>query len=365
MNMKAAVLYEQRKPLVVDDIEIQDPKDGEVMVKMAAAGICHSDLHFMEGLWPAPVPMVMGHEGAGIVEKVGPGVTSVAPGDHVVTSWVSPCGTCMTCMMSKPWLCVSALMGGGTMRDGTTRLKKGNQQLNHQNQVSTFAEYAVLPASGAVKIRDDMPLDKAALLGCGVMTGFGAVFNTAKVTPGSSVVVYGCGGVGLNVIQAAALANATTIIAVDTLDNKLEMAKQFGATHVINSSQEDPVPQVQAITGTMGAAFGFEVVGKPSVITQTFESVRPTGIAVVVGMAPAASNVVISTIGLFLTKTLTGSFYGEARIHQDMPMLADLYMAGKLKLDELVSRVYPLARINDAFDALKKGEVARSIIKFD
>jgi S-(hydroxymethyl)glutathione dehydrogenase/alcohol dehydrogenase len=197
------------------------------------------------------------------------------------------------------------------------------------------------------------------------MTGVGAVFNTAKVTPGSSVVVYGCGGVGLNVIQGAALANATTIIAVDTLENKLEMAKQFGATHVVNSSLDNPVPQVQAITGGLGAEFGFEVVGKPSVITQSFDSVRPTGTAVVVGMAPAASNVVISTLGLFLNKTLTGSFYGEAHIHRDMPMLADLYMAGKLKLDELISRVYPLAQINDAFDAMKKGEVARSIIKFD
>jgi len=362
--MKAAVLYEQRKPLVVDDVEIEDPKAGEVMVKMVAAGVCHSDLHFINGMWPAAVPMVMGHEGAGIVEKVGPGVTALAPGDHVITAWVSPCGACLTCMIGKPYLCMTALLQGATMWDGTTRLKKGSQQLNHQNQVSTFAEFAVLPASGAVKIRPDMPLDRAALIGCGVMTGVGAVFNTAKVTPGSSVVVFGCGGVGLNVIQGAALANATTIIAVDTLDSKLELAKQFGATHVINSSAGDPVPQVLALCGGLGAEFGFEVVGKPSVVTQTFEAIRPTGLAVMVGMPPAASNVVISTLGLFLNKTLTGSFYGEARIHIDMPMLVDLYMAGKLKLDQLISGTYPLEKINDAFDALKTGQVMRSIITF-
>jgi len=361
--MKAAVLYEQRKPLVVEDIEIEDPKHGEVLVKIAAAGVCHSDLHFINGMWPAALPLVMGHEGAGIVEKIGPGVTSVAPGDHVITSWVSPCGTCLTCLSGKPYLCMTALLQGAVMRDGTSRLKKGSQQLNHQNQVSTFAEYSVLPASGAVKIRPDMPLDKAVLIGCGVMTGVGAVFNTAKVTPGSSVVVFGCGGVGLNVIQGAALANATTIIAVDTLDSKLDIAKQFGATHVINSSMGDPVPQVQALTGGLGAEFGFEVVGKPSVVTQTYEAVRPTGLAVMVGMPPAASNVVISTLGLFLNKTLTGSFYGAARIHTDMPMLVELYMAGKLKLDELVSRTFPLEKINEAVDLLKTGEVVRSIIK--
>ncbi len=362
--MKAAVLYEQRKPLVVEDIEVEDPKANEVLLKMAAAGICHTDLHYIDGLWPTALPVVMGHEGAGVVEKVGPGVTSVKPGDHVILSWMPPCGVCPACVRGEPYLCIRGLTRSSTMADGTTRLKKGDQQIHHFLSVSSFAEYAVVPEAGAIKIRSDAPLDKASLVGCGVMTGVGAVFNSAKVTPGSSVAVFGCGGVGLNVIQGAALANATTIIAVDTLDNKLEMAKQFGATHVINSSMGDPVPQIQAITRGMGVDFGFEVVGKASVITQTFEATRFGGMALLVGMPPAASNAVISTTGIFLNKTLTGAFYGSANVRRDMPMLIDLYMAGKLKLDELVSRTYPLEKINEAFEAMKKGEVARSIIEF-
>ena len=360
--MKAAVLYEQKKPLVVDDITLEDPKQGEVMVKMAAAGVCRSDLTFIDGLWPALVPMVMGHEGAGVVEKIGPGVSLVQPGDHVILSFVSSCGTCRNCVRGKPYLCSAG--SSSTMKDGTTRFKKGDQVLYHQTAVSAFSEYIVTHETSMVKIRDDMPLDKAALIGCGVMTGVGAAINTAKVKVGSCVAVFGCGGVGLNVIQGAVLSGAAKIIAVDTLNNKLEMAKKLGATHTINAAEEDPVMKIIEISGAMGADYSFEVVGLPELVTQAFDATDPGGEAIMVGMSPIGAPITINSIPLFMGKTLKGAFYGSTRFRIDMPMLVDLYMGGKLKLDELITRVYPLEKINDAFDALRKGEVARSIIKF-
>jgi len=360
--MKAAVLYEHNKPLVIEDIEIEDPKPGEVMVKIVAAGVCHSDISHMEGIVPTPLPMVMGHEGAGVVEKVGEGVTRLQPGDHVILVWVPSCGVCRNCARGKPYLCASGPMA--TMRDGTTRFKKGEQRIFHQTAVSSFAEYTVTHEDAVVKIRDDMPLEKAALIGCSVMTGVGAVINTAKVEIGSSVAVFGCGGVGLNVIQGAALAGATKIIAVDTLENKLEMAKTFGATHFVNASIEDAVEKIREIAAPTGCDYSFEVIGIPEVVSEAFDAVEPGGTAVMVGMPPIESKVSISTLGLFVGKTLKGAFYGSARARIDMPILCDLYMAGKLKLDELISRSYPIEQINDAFEALRNGEVARSIVRF-
>lgn len=360
--MKAAILYEQKKPLVVEEIEIEDPKQGEVMVKMAAAGVCRSDLSFIEGLWPALLPMVMGHEGAGVVEKIGPGVTLVQPGDHVILSFVPSCGTCRNCTRGKPYLCAAG--PSSVMRDGTTRFKKGEQQLFHQTAVSAFSEHIVTHETAMVKIRDDMPLDKAALIGCGVMTGMGAVINTAKVEPGSCVAVFGCGGVGLNVIQGAALSGAAKIIAVDTLDRKLDMAKGFGATHLVNGSKEDAGAKIREISGGTGADYSFEVVGLPELVTQAFDATDPGGQAIMVGMPPLGSPITINSTALFVGKTLKGALYGSSRFRTDMPALVDLYMGGKVKLDELITRSYPLEKINDAFDAMKKGEVARSIIKF-
>jgi S-(hydroxymethyl)glutathione dehydrogenase/alcohol dehydrogenase len=362
--MKAAVLYEAKKPLVVEEIDVEDPKRGEVMVRIVASGVCHSDLHFIEGLWPFPMPVVMGHEASGVVDKVGEGVTYVQPGDHVVLSFVPTCGACYYCTIGRPALCTEGGGRGGAMKDGTTRLKKGDQVIRPFAQVGSFAEYAVVPEGGVVKIREDAPLDKVSLVGCGVMTGVGAVANTAQVEPGSSVAVIGAGGVGLNVIQGAALAGAAKIIAVDLLDNKLEMAKRFGATDVINGENEDPVRRIREITGR-GADYAFEVIGNVKAIAQAFDSVRPGGTAVVVGMAPLGSEVSVSTTGFFMQeKVLRGCYYGSTRFRVDMPRLIDLYMAGKLKIDELISREYPLEGINDAFAAMKNGEVARSIIKF-
>jgi S-(hydroxymethyl)glutathione dehydrogenase/alcohol dehydrogenase len=359
--MKAAVLYEAKKPLVVEDVEIEEPKTGEVLVKVAAAGVCHSDLHFMEGSWPFRLPAILGHEGAGVVERVGEGVTLVQPGDHVILTWVAPCGQCRNCVRGKPYLCNSN--PAASMKDGTTRLKKGDQSIFHFLGVSSFAQHLIAHETAMVKVREDAPLEKVALIGCGVMTGVGAVVNTAKVEMGSSVAVFGCGGVGLNVIQGANLAGATTIIAVDKFDNKLELARKLGATHVVNASNEDPVKKVREITGA-GADYTFEVIGIPEVVAQAFDAAGPGGTAVMVGMPPIGAPVTVNSLGLFQGKTLQGAYYGSARVRVDMPVLVDLYMAGKLKLDELITRSYPLDGINDAFDAMKKGEVARSIIKF-
>lgn len=354
--MKAAVLYETNKPMVVEEIEIDEPQRGQVMVKTAAAGICHSDLHFMEGLWPFPLPVVLGHEASGVVERVGEGVTAVQPGDHVILSFVPWCGACRYCAEGRPFLCTQ----GGTR---TRHLHKGDQTLSIFSSVSAFAEYMVVQEHGLVKIREDAPLDKVALVGCGVMTGVGAVVNTAKVEIGSSVAVIGAGGVGLNVIQGAVLAGASRIIAIDLRDNKLEMAKQFGATDTVNASSDDPVAAVRGLTGG-GADYAFEVIGSPEAISQAFDMVGAGGEAIVVGMAPFGTQASLNTMGFFRGKAVRGCFYGSTRPLIDMPHMVDLYLAGHLKLDQLVTRTYQLEEINDAFAALKNGEVARSIIKF-
>jgi S-(hydroxymethyl)glutathione dehydrogenase/alcohol dehydrogenase len=342
-------------------VQLDDPRQGEALVKVVAAGICHSDLTFIQGRWGIRRPVVMGHEGAGVVEKIGEGVTSVKAGDHVIFSWVGSCGVCRNCSRGKPYLCLNTPIF--TMKDGTPRFKKGDQPIFHQTGVSSFSEYTVVHEMSIVKIRDDMPLEKAALISCGVMTGIGAVVNAAKVELGSSVAVFGCGGVGLNVIQGATMAGASKIIAVDKLDNKLEMAKQFGATHTINASNEDPVARIKEMTGS-GVDYAFEVIGIPEVVAQAFDATEAGGTTVMVGMPPLRAPLTIDTLGLFLSKTLKGAYFGNAHVRTEMPALVDLYMEGRLKLDELISRVYPLTEINDAFEALERGEVARSIIKF-
>ncbi len=356
-TMKAAVLREVNKPLVIEEISVDDPGPGQVLVKTAATGACHSDLHFIEGLWPSPLPVVLGHEAAGVVEEVGPDVTYVQPGDHVVLLFVPFCGTCRYCTTGRPNLC-----GEGRRMQG--KLHIGDADVAPFASMSSFAEYMVVPEGGVVKIRKDVPLDRAALVGCGVMTGVGAAINTAKVEPGSSCAVIGTGGVGLNVIQGCALAGAERIIAVDIHPNKLEMAREFGATHFVDASKEDPIAKVRELTDG-GPDYAFEVIGLPKVITQAFDMVRRGGEAIIVGMAPAGSEATISATAFLAEKVLKGCSYGSTRPRYDMPRLIELYMAGKLKLDELVSRTYPLEGINDAFAALKNGEVARSVMVLD
>ena len=355
--MKAAVLREAKKPLVIEEVSIDDPGPGQILVKTGASGVCHSDLHFIEGSWPIQTPAVLGHEAAGVVERIGEGVTYVAPGDHVILLFTPFCGTCRYCTTGRPNLC-------GEGRSLTPTLKIGDRAVAPFLSMSSFAEYMVVPQGGVVKIREDVPMTTAALVGCSVMTGVGAAINTAKVEPGSSCAVIGTGGVGLNVIQGCALAGAEKIIAIDINTNKLEMAREFGATHFVDASKEDPVQQVQQLTSG-GADYAFEVIGLPSAITQAFNMVRRGGEAIVVGMAPIGSEVSISAPAFLAEKVLRGCVYGSTRPRYDMPRILDLYMAGKLKLDELVSRTYPLEGINDAFKAMKNGEVARSVIVYD
>ena len=366
--MKAAVLYEPKQPLKIEEIEVQPPKRGEVAIKMGAAGVCHSDYHVMNGDLPAPLPAVLGHEGAGVVEAVGEGVTSVKPGDHAILLFRAPCGRCSYCAVGRPALCGlgTGVRWTGRLLDGTSRFSKGGEEIKHFGGVSTFAERSVVLEEAVVPIRKDVPLEIAALVGCSVMTGVGAVVNTAKVEPGSNCLVIGAGGVGLNVVLGLKLAGANKIIVADLIDHKLELAQDFGATDTINARRQDVVAVAKELTSGEGVDYSFEVIGHSGALKQCFDSVRRGGTAVAVGVAPSDAEVSVSQFDLVLQeKSLLGSMYGSNRAHHDMPRLLDLYMSGKLDLDKLVSRRYPLAEINEAYQAMMNGEVARSVIVYN
>ncbi len=366
--MKAAILEAPATDLVVEQIDCQEPHAGEVLVRIAASGVCHSDLNVVHGTQTTPLPVVLGHEGAGIVEAVGPNVTRVKVGDHVVLSWVPYCGQCAYCMAGHPNLCsvVYAVLAQGTLLDGTSRLSRLGKPLYHYSFISSFAEYAVVPEAGCVIIRPDIPLDKAALVGCAVMTGVGAAVNTARVQPGSTVAVVGAGGVGLNVMQGARLAGAVAILAIDVNPSKLARAFAFGATHVINAAETDAVASVRELTKGIGADFSFEAVGRPETMRQCWEMARPGGTVVMVGIAPEGSELSLPAIRVVREeRRLMGSFYGSARPHVDMPMILELYMAGRLKLDELVTHRFSLEQINEAVHSLESGEAVRPVIVYD
>lgn len=357
--MKAAVMYGVGQPLVIEDVEIDEPGQGEALVRTAASGVCHSDLHFMEGSYPTPVPIVLGHESAGVVEQVGPGVATVKPGDRVVIAFVTSCGHCDNCVQGKPYLCYnSARLGRGD------RLRLNGQPIPQFANMSAFAEKQLVSANACVPVPDDVPLEAAALVGCSVMTGVGAVANTAKVPVGSTVAVVGAGGVGLNIIQGAALAGAARVIAVDLLENKLAAAREFGATDVVDASHGDPVRQVMDMTGG-GVDFAFEAIGLAQTAEQCFKMIKRGGRAVVVGMIPVNATVSLPGVGFLSEKGIIGSFYGSTRQTHDMPWLMELYRQKRLKIDELISRHYRLDQINEAYGALKAGEVNRSVIVFD
>lgn len=359
--MKAAVLNAVNQPLSMEEIEVRDPGHGEVLIRTVASGVCHSDLHFMEGLWPTPVPVVLGHEAAGIVESVGEGVTYVKAGDPVVLSFVPFCGICRDCVSGRPQLCTNPAARLPAGAAAGPRLSKDGVMVNQFANVGSFAEMMLVPEGGVVKPPEGMPLDKAALVGCSVMTGVGAVINTAKVEPGATVAVIGTGGVGLNAIQGALLAGASRIIAVDMLDNKLEYARQLGATDTVNASETDPVKAVQDLTKG-GVDYAFEAIGNTKAGAQAFDMARRGGTAVIVGMMPFGSTMEINAAAFMGEKVLKGCFYGSTRFRVDMPKLCEFYLSGRLKLDELVSRHYPLEQINEAYDAMKNGEVARSVL---
>ena len=370
MKARAAILFEVGQRLAIRDVDVAEPRTSEVRIRMAAGGVCHSDLHVMTGHLGAAVPAVLGHEGAGVVDAVGPGVASVRPGDHVIPLWRFSCGECEYCTDSRPALCGAGMQVRmtGRLLDGTTRFTLDGQEIKHFAGVSSFAEYTVVPERSVLRIPDDLPLDRAALLGCAVITGVGAVFNAARVRPGSSVVVFGTGGVGLNVVQGAALAGAERIVAVDLLQSKLDHARRFGATHTVLASTADPVApvaEVRALTGGRGVDYAFEVIGSATTIRQAYDCLAKRGVAVVVGVAPFTTEVSVPIMSLvYEERVLTGSVYGSARPRQDIPKLIDLYRAGKLKLDELLTRRYPFAEINEAYAALERGEVARSVVTF-
>ena len=365
---RAAVCTAVGEPMEIVDVDLVPPQRGEVRVRLAASGVCHSDLSVQNGTIMMPVPAVLGHEGAGIVEQVGEGVETLQPGDHVVISWVPQCGRCYFCTRGQGELCETGAvaMAGGSMLDGTFRFRREGKELAQMSAAGTFAEETVVPEIGAIKIDPAMPLEQAALIGCGVLTGFGAAVNTAAIREGDTVAVVGCGGVGLNVVQGARHAGAERVVAVDMVPSKLELARQFGATDVVHAGEADAVAQVMELTGQRGADVAFEVIGLPATIEQTVNMTRRGGQAVLVGVPkmdvmlnlPAFLGVVL------MEKTIKGCWYGSSNVHTDVPRLTRLYLDGKLKLDELISREIKLDDVNDAFRALEAGEVARSVIVY-
>ena len=367
MKSRAAILFEVGQRLEIREVDVQDPDPGEVRIQMVAGGICHSDLHVMTGHLNAPLPAILGHEGAGIVADVGAGVTSVRPGDHVIPLWRLSCGECEYCTGGRPALCPAGteIRWSGRLLDGTTRFKLDGQEIKHFGGVSSFSNYTVIPEKAVLKIPDDLPLEQAALLGCAVITGVGAVVNAAQVKLGRTVAVFGTGGVGINVVQGAVLAGAEKIIAVDLLESRLEHAKTFGATHLVNASDGNPVEQIRELTGGKGVDYAFEVVGLPVTMQQAYDSLAKRGVAMVIGVSPTTAEVAVSSLSLvYEERVLTGSLYGSAAPKTEIPRLIDLYRAGSLKLDELLTRSYPIEEINQAYDALKSGETLRSVVTF-
>jgi Zn-dependent alcohol dehydrogenase len=363
---KAVVAREVGKPVVVEQIEVAEPKYGEVSVRMAACGVCHSDLSATNGTITYPLPLVLGHEGAGVITAVGAGVDQFAVGDHVVSSFVSMCGHCHYCQTGRPQLCVQSLKSLYTLPDGTVRTRDGaGKDLNVFCGCGVMAEIATLHQGNVVKVDQKMPLDRAALISCGVMTGVGAAVNTAKVQAGSICVVFGCGGVGLNAIQGCAIAGAGMIVAVDTSDEKLELAKKFGATHGFNvTGQEGAAKALYKLTGG-GADYAFDCVGVGKISEMAWGVLRRGGTAVIVGISNAKDQIVLNAQQVATTeKTLTGSYYGSARPQLDFPRLIGLYRSGRLKLDELITRTYSIDEAPQAFADLNAGKQGRGVILF-
>jgi S-(hydroxymethyl)glutathione dehydrogenase/alcohol dehydrogenase len=361
--MRAAMLREIPGQLQIEDVQLGTPGPREVLIRTVAAGLCHSDLHFMEGKYVYPTPTVLGHESAGIVEAVGEQVTYVQPGDHVITCLSVYCGNCEHCLTGHLSLCENAAAVSRPL-EGEQRITQDGENVWQFLNLSSFAEMMLVHEHAVVKIREDMPLDRAALIGCGVTTGVGAVFNTAKVEPGTTVAVIGCGGIGLNCVQAAHIAGAARVIAIDMVDTKLKLAEQFGATDLVNPSNGDPIAQVQELTGG-GVHYSFEAIGNATTAQQAFLMLRRGGTATVIGMIPIGQNVELPGTEFLWEKTIQGSNMGSNRFRVDMPRYIDLYLDGRLKLDELVSARIQLDQINDGFEAMKAGEVARSVIMFD
>ena len=369
MDVKAAVAFEADKPLSIETVQLERPKAGEVLVEIKATGVCHTDAYTLSGADPEGLfPAILGHEGAGVVVEVGKDVTSVKPGDRVIPLYTPECRQCKFCLSNKTNLCqaIRSTQGRGVMPDGTSRFSLDGKNLYHYMGTSTFANYTILPEIAVAKIREDAPFDKVCYIGCGVTTGIGAVIFTAKVEPGANVVVFGLGGVGLNVIQAARMVGANKIIGVDLNPDKRPLAEQFGMTHFVNPQEVegDLVPYLVELTDG-GADYSFECIGNVNVMRQALECVhKGWGVSTIIGVAGAGQEIRTRPFQLVTGRVWQGSAFGGARGRTDVPKIVDWYMEGKINVDDLITHVMPLEQINDAFDLMHKGESIRSVITF-
>ena len=361
--MRAAIFNGPKQPMVIEEVEIDKPQGREVLVKSVACGVCHSDLHFADGVWPMMPPSILGHETAGIVEEVGSDVTEFKPGDHVIACLALFCGSCEKCLSGNPHLCFNT---GATDRKAgqTPRMRYKGKPIQGILSMAGFAEKQLLHENAVVKIPDDIPLDRAALVGCGVTTGVGAALNTAKVAPGSTVAIFGCGGIGLAAVQGARIAGALQIIAVDMFESKLAMARRLGATDTIDASSGDPVQAITSMTGR-GVDYSFECIGLKKVAEQAIACLKPGGTATIIGMLPLTEKVEMDAVSLLSERKLQGCFMGSSRFRLDAPKFLQYYRQGRLNLDDMVTRKGTLADIDEAFRAMKAGEVVRTVIMFD
>jgi S-(hydroxymethyl)glutathione dehydrogenase/alcohol dehydrogenase len=367
MNFRAAVLRQPRGKLTIETVEAGPLKPDDVLVRIRATSLCHTDLEVIEGQLAMPMPIVLGHEAAGTIEKIGEAVRGLAPGDPVVISWNPHCGHCFYCEQDQPILCETFIKHGprALQFDGEARLSLDGRPLHQLMYIASFAEYCIVPAQSAIKVPAAIPFDRACLIGCGVMTGFGATTRVAKVAFGTSALVIGCGAVGLSAIQGAHLSGAERVIAVDLDDNKLALARSLGANDTLNAAQDDLIAGIRALTGGRGADYVFEAAGSERAFRHSAEAVRPGGQIVWLGKVNVNQDVAFRWGTLMGEKRITRSSYGGARPQRDFPLLAQSYLDGALKLDELISRRIRLDEINDGFAALKAGEVVRAVVMFD
>ena len=369
METRAAVATEAGKPLSVQKVTLDGPKAGEVLVEIKATGVCHTDEFTLSGADPEGLfPAILGHEGAGVVVDVGPGVTTLKKGDHVIPLYIPECRQCKSCLSGKTNLCTSIreTQGKGVMPDGSSRFSIGKEAIHHYMGTSTFANHTVVPEIALAKVREDAPFDKICYIGCGVTTGIGAVINTAKVEPGANVVVFGLGGIGLNVIQGARLAGADKIVGVDINPARKEMAERFGMTHFVNPKEVegDLVPYLVNLTGG-GADYSFECIGNVNTMRQALECChRGWGVSVIIGVAGAGQEISTRPFQLVTGRVWKGTAFGGAKSRRDVPKIVDWYMDGKIEIDPMITHTLPLEKINDAFDLMHKGESIRSVIRF-